>query len=112
MRQRLTADGGGKVPAAIDILEGEAVLVFLTERLTAWWAAYEWSFSEVNGARGLVQKQGGETIATVSFAFDRSDRVTDIFIVRNPDKLAGLGDIYQFTDQPVDRVARHSSARS
>jgi hypothetical protein len=41
---------------------------------------------------GLVLKQEGEIVATVSFAFDRSDRVTDIFIVRNPDKLAGLGD--------------------
>ena len=53
----------------------------------------EWSFAELNGAQGLVLKQGGEVVATVSFAFDRSDRVTDIFIVRNPDKLAGLNDI-------------------
>lgn len=37
--------------------------------------------------------QEGKIVATVSFAFDRSDRVTDIFIVRNPDKLAGLGDM-------------------
>jgi RNA polymerase sigma factor (sigma-70 family) len=90
---RLTADGGGKVAAVTDVLEGEAVLAFLTDRLNEWWAAYEWSFAELNGARGLVLKQGGEVVATVSFAFDRSDRVTNIFIVRNPDKLAGLGDI-------------------
>jgi RNA polymerase sigma-70 factor (ECF subfamily) len=90
---RLTADGGGKVAAAAEILEGEDVLAFLTARLNEWWAAYEWSFAELNGARGLVLKQGGKIVATVSFAFDRSDRVTDIFIVRNPDKLAGLGDI-------------------
>jgi RNA polymerase sigma factor (sigma-70 family) len=89
---RLTADGGGKVPAATDVLEGEAVLAFLLERLAVWWADYEWSFTELNGARGLVLRQGGETVATVSFAFDKSDRVTDIFIVRNPDKLSGLGE--------------------
>jgi RNA polymerase sigma-70 factor (ECF subfamily) len=89
---RLTADGGGKVAAAAGVMEGESVLAFLTDRLTEWWAAYEWSFVELNGARGLVLKQEGEVVATVSFAFDRSDRVTDIFIVRNPDKLAGLGD--------------------
>jgi hypothetical protein len=77
----------------MDVLEGEAVLAFLTQRLSEWWAAYEWDFAELNGARGLVLKQGGEIVATVSFAFDRSDRVTDIFIVRNPDKLAGLGNI-------------------
>lgn len=90
---RLTADGGGKVAAAAGVREGEAVLAFLTERLTGWWADYEWSIAELNGARGLVLKQEGEVVATVSFAFDRSDRVADIFIVRNPDKLAGLGDI-------------------
>jgi RNA polymerase sigma-70 factor (ECF subfamily) len=91
---RLTADGGGKVAAAAGVLQGEGVLAFLTERLSEWWAAYEWRFAELNGARGLVLKQGGEIVATVSFAFDRKDRVTDIFIVRNPEKLAGLGSIH------------------
>jgi RNA polymerase sigma-70 factor, ECF subfamily len=90
---RLTADGGGKVAAVTGVLEGEGVLAFLTDRLNEWWAAYEWSFAELNGARGLVLKQEGEVVATVSFAFDHSDRVTDIFIVRNPDKLAGLSDM-------------------
>jgi RNA polymerase sigma factor (sigma-70 family) len=89
---RLTADGGGKVAAAAGVMEGEPVLAFLTERLSEWWAAYEWSFTELNGAPGLILKQEGKIVATVSFAFDRSDRVTDIFIVRNPDKLAGLGE--------------------
>jgi RNA polymerase sigma-70 factor (ECF subfamily) len=89
---RLTADGGGKVAAVADVLEGEAVLAFLTERLSEWWADYEWSSAELNGLRGLVLKQGGKVVATASFAFDLSDRVTDIFIVRNPEKLAGLGE--------------------
>ena len=89
---RLTADGGGKVAAARVPIEGDAVLAFVTERLSQWWTAYEWDFTELNGAHGLVLRQAGEIVATVSFAFDRSDRVTDIFIVRNPDKLAHLGD--------------------
>lgn len=89
---RLTNDSGGKVPAVTEVLEGETVLAFLTERVSGWWSAYEWSLAELNGARGLVLKQQGEVVATVSFAFDRSDRVTDIFIMRNPDKLAGLDD--------------------
>ena len=89
---RLTADGGGKVATTADVLEGQAVLAFLTERLSQWWAAYEWSFADLNGARGLVLKQAGDVVATVSFGFDRSGRVTDIFIMRNPDKLARLGD--------------------
>lgn len=90
---RLIADGGGKVAAASDVLEGEAVLAFLTERLSAWWVAYAWSKAELNGAPGLVLRQSGEVVATVSFAFDRSDHVTAIYIMRNPDKLAGLSDL-------------------
>jgi RNA polymerase sigma factor (sigma-70 family) len=89
---RLTSDGGGKVAALTEILEGEAVLAFLTERLGEWWPRYEWSFTDLNGLRGLVFREGGAVVAAVTFAFDRSDRITDIFIMRNPDKLAGLGD--------------------
>lgn len=88
---RLTSDGGGKVPALIDVLIGHSVLTFLTERLHEWWADYQWEWFELNGALGFVLKQDGTVVATVSFAFDGSDRVTDIFIVRNPEKLAGLG---------------------
>lgn len=87
---RLTADGGGKVATLRETLEGEAVMSFLTGKLTAWWADYEWSPCEVNGLRGFVLAKGGETVATVSFGFDADERVTDIFIVRNPEKLAAL----------------------
>jgi RNA polymerase sigma-70 factor (ECF subfamily) len=90
---RLTADGGGKVATVTEVLEGGTVLAFLTERLNEWWAAYEWSFTDLNGVRGLVLRQGGKVVAAVSFAYDGLDRVTDIFIVRNPDKLTGLGEL-------------------
>lgn len=90
---RLTADGGGKVQTLTEVINGEAVLAFLAERLSERWPAYDWTLAELNGARGVVVKDGDEVVAAVSFAFDRSDRVTDIFIVSNPDKLAGLGDI-------------------
>jgi RNA polymerase sigma-70 factor (ECF subfamily) len=90
---RLTADGGGKVATVTEVLEGGAVLAFLTDRLNEWWADYEWSFDDLNGARGLILRQGEKVVATVSFAYDGLDRVTDIFIVRNPDKLTGLGEL-------------------
>jgi RNA polymerase sigma-70 factor (ECF subfamily) len=90
---RLTADGGGKVATVTEVLEGGAVLAFLTERLNEWWTAYEWSFTDLNGVRGLVLRQGEKVVAAVSFAYDGLDRVTDIFIVRNPDKLTGLGEL-------------------
>lgn len=90
---RLTADGGGKVTTVAEVLQGASVLAFITESLRGWWAAYDWDFKDINGARGLVLRQGDSIVATVSFAFDAEDRVSDIFIVRNPDKLAGLNEI-------------------
>ena len=57
-----------------------------------WWPSYEWGFADLNGLRGLLLREGGTVVAAVTFAFDRSDRATDIFIMRNPDKFAGLGD--------------------
>jgi RNA polymerase sigma-70 factor (ECF subfamily) len=90
---RLTADGGGKVATVTEVLEGEAVLAFLTERLNEWWVGYEWSFTDLNGACGLVLRESEKVVAAVSFAYDSLDRATDIFIVRNPDKLAGLGEL-------------------
>lgn len=89
---RLTADGGGKVVTVTEDLEGDAVLAFLTERLSEWWASYEWTFSDLNGSRGFVLHQGDKIVATVSFAYDAADCITDIFIVRNPDKLDRLGE--------------------
>ncbi|HLU01504.1 MAG TPA: RNA polymerase sigma factor SigJ [Advenella sp.] len=87
---RLTADGGGKAAAVLEILEGEAVLRFLTDYLLRWWPAYKWELAELNGSKGLVLREQDSIVAIVSFAFDHTDRITDIFIVRNPDKLAGF----------------------
>jgi RNA polymerase sigma factor (sigma-70 family) len=87
---RLSADGGGKVAAAAEAIRGDAVLPFLIERLSVWWVSYDWSIADINGAPGFVMRDAGTVIAIVSFAYDRSDTITDIFIVRNPDKLAGL----------------------
>ena len=90
---RLTADGGGKVATVTDVLEGAAGLTFLVERLRGWWANYSWSVATINGARGWVLSEGGNIVATVSFAFNAKERVSDIFIVRNPDKLDGLNNV-------------------
>lgn len=90
---RLTADGGGQVATVVETLEGDAVWAFLMGQLSGWWAGYDWSLANLNGSRGLVLREGGQTVATVSFAYDSSDRITDIFIVRNPEKLRGIGRI-------------------
>ena len=90
---RLTADGGGKATTVTDVLEGSAVMTFLTERFSEWWAAYEWSPADLNGSRGLVLRDGEAIVAAVSFAYDSAGRIAEIFVMRNPDKLAGLGEV-------------------
>jgi len=91
---RLSADGGGKVPAVRKVLHGvEEVVRFLSKRLSEYWAGFEWSTADINGTRGIVLRQQGAVVAIVSFAYDTQGAVTDIYIVRNPDKLADLGTV-------------------
>ncbi|MEL6962683.1 MAG: sigma-70 family RNA polymerase sigma factor [Pseudomonadota bacterium] len=89
---RLSADGGGKVAAIQQVLQGKAdVLAFIGKRLVNYWADYRWATIDVNGGRGFVLEQGGRTVASVSFAYDETGKAKDIFIMRNPDKLSSLG---------------------
>jgi len=90
---RLSADGGGKVPAVLETLQGKIdVLAFVSDRLRSYWAGFEWLEADINGTRGVIVRDRGETHATVSFAYDNAGCVTDIYIVRNPDKLIHLDD--------------------
>lgn len=91
---RLSADGGGKVPTFDEVLRGKPeVIAFLAENLHEYWTGHRWVIVDINGARGIILKHDGATEATVSFAYDEAGRATDIFIVRNPDKLANLGTV-------------------
>ena len=91
---RLSADGGGKVPTILEVLHGKAdVIAFLSEHLHKYWAGHQWRKIDINGTRGIVVKSDGATEAAVSFAYDEAGNATDIYIVRNPDKLAGLGTV-------------------
>ena len=87
----LAADGGGKVPALQRVLRGRAeVLEFVGKALVRFWVGAEWTRANINGSRGFVLRRDGATMAAVSFAYDEVGRLTDVFIVRNPDKLEAL----------------------
>ena len=89
---RLSADGGGKVPTVLDVLRGKAeVIAFLAGSLHEYWADHQWVIVDLNRARGIVLTHDGATVAAVSFAYDEAGKATNIYIVRNPDKLAHLG---------------------
>jgi RNA polymerase sigma factor (sigma-70 family) len=87
----LAADGGGKVAAILHVLHGKAdVLDFIKHKLRPWWGDYRWIPADLNGGRGVVLQKDGETIAAISFAYDEAGAATNIYIMRNPDKLARL----------------------
>ncbi len=89
----LAADGGGKVPAALEVLRGKArVLGFVMQVLHRNWNGFDWTVTDINGARGVMVRKDGVTIASVSFAYDESGSATGIYIMRNPDKLAALSE--------------------
>ena len=91
---RLTADGGGKVPAVLEVLNGaEEVTAFLAEKLREYWTGRAWDVVDLNGVRGIVLRFDGRVESAVSFAYDPHGQLTDIYIVRNPEKLENLGKI-------------------
>lgn len=87
---RLTADGGGKATAALGVLEGQYRVMGFVRHAHRWWAGYEWTFADINGGRGAILTQAGQPALTLSFAFNDAGHATDIFIMRNPDKLGHL----------------------
>ena len=88
---RLCVDGGGKVPALLDILRGKAdITAWLSERTHRYWAGHRWMQVDINGARGFFLEQEGAVVATASFSYDETGLANGIYIMRNPDKLAKL----------------------
>ena len=88
---RLSADGGGKVTAARRVMHGpEEVLRFIQAGLHEWWAGSKLEEATINGRLGLIQHEGDVVAAAVTFAWDEDGRLTDVFIMRNPDKLARI----------------------
>lgn len=87
----LRADGGGKATAVAEALHGrDAVLGFIEAVLHPACRDDRWLFVDLNGSRGVILERDGRIEAAISFGYDGDDRLRDIFIMRNPDKLARL----------------------
>lgn len=85
---RLWSDGGGQVRAALRVLEGpQEVAYVLLSVLSRSPSDMEIRECLVNGLPAYFVEQQGEPFMTVSFEV-ADDRITAIYIVRNPDKLA------------------------
>jgi RNA polymerase sigma factor (sigma-70 family) len=88
---QLCVDSGGKVPSLLEVLRGKAkVLAFISESLRQFWGGYQRTSVELNGGLGILVREGDHVTASVSFGYDDNGVATDVFIMRNPEKLARL----------------------
>jgi RNA polymerase sigma factor (sigma-70 family) len=86
----MSVDSGGKVPAIARTLHGKPDILEFLENAQRWWYSYRWVEMDLNGGRGVVLIGDGEPITAMSFAYDEEGRATNIYVMRNPDKLAQL----------------------
>lgn len=90
----IVTDGGGKVSAALNVIAGaDKVARFLIGVATKEGQPDSIGAqpATINGAAGLIVTIAGRIDQTVSLALDRDGAIAAIYIVRNPDKLAGIG---------------------
>jgi RNA polymerase sigma-70 factor, ECF subfamily len=88
---RLVTDGGGKVAAALNVIEGaDRVAAFLAGVVRKGWTDdISVRPQTINGLPGLLLIGPNGFVQTTAFEFD-DDVVTAIYVVRNPDKLKHL----------------------
>ena len=88
---RLVADGGGKVPAALNVIEGAGrVAAFLAGTVRKGWTdEMTVRFDTVNGLPGLIVNGPHGLVQTNAFEIE-GNLVKAIYVVRNPDKLRHL----------------------
>jgi RNA polymerase sigma-70 factor (ECF subfamily) len=88
---RLSGDGGGKANTVRhDLLGKEDVLRFVERGMARFWRGQAWEETMLNGVMGMVIREHGRAIASMTFAYDADGRLTGIYLMRNPDKLARL----------------------
>ena len=88
---KLVTDGGGKVTAALNVLEGaNRVAAFLVGAVRKGWTEdMTIRFDVINGLPGLMMSDSHGLVQTTAFEID-DDVVKAIYVVRNPDKLRHL----------------------
>ena len=92
---RVVTDGGGKVRAALNVIEGaDRVAQFLVDatrkRPGAWWRDdFRLRFATINGLPGVIVDAPEGPVQTTAFEID-GDRIRTLYVVRNPDKLRHL----------------------
>jgi RNA polymerase sigma-70 factor (ECF subfamily) len=88
---RVVTDGGGKVQAALNVLEGadHAARFLVGATRKGWRDDYTLRFATVNGLPGIIIESPDGPVQTNAFEID-GDVIHALYIVRNPDKLRHL----------------------
>ena len=88
---RAVTDGGGKVTAALNVIEGaDRVAAFLVGVVRKGWTDdLTFRLDTINGLPGLIVSRAGALVQTTAFEVE-GDVVKAIYVVRNPDKLRHL----------------------
>lgn len=89
----LYSDGGGKVSASPHPVEGFAKVarfVIGVSKLST--SGGDFRFAVLNGHLGLLRYWEGQLVQTTIFEMD-GDRIQNLYIMRNPDKLKHLADV-------------------
>ncbi|MET1416386.1 RNA polymerase sigma factor SigJ [Roseibium sp. HPY-6] len=87
----LRTDGGGKATAITRTLQGsEAVSKYIAKILGRLWDKGQTFEIEINGQRGLVEYEGTTIVTAMTLGFTETGRVGQVFMIRNPEKLARL----------------------
>lgn len=83
------SDGGGKVWAALKVLYGPERIGRLYYAIARTWPRIEYRLIHINGELSAVNLFQGHVHSVLSFRVD-GDRISGIYVIRNPDKLAGI----------------------
>lgn len=87
----LTADSGGKAVSILGPVKGaERILTFVTRALPKFWSGYSITVAEINAQLALIVRDGPAAHAVVTFRVNHDQWVSEIMIMRNPDKLRGF----------------------
>jgi RNA polymerase sigma-70 factor, ECF subfamily len=92
---RVVTDGGGKVRAAVNVIDGaDRVAQFLVaatrKRPGAWWREdFTVRFATINGLPGLIVDAPEGPVQTAAFEIENAV-IRALYVVRNPDKLRHL----------------------
>jgi RNA polymerase sigma-70 factor, ECF subfamily len=101
---RVVTDGGGKVPAALNVLEGadRAARFLVGATRKGWRDDFTMRFATINGLPGIIVDGPEGAVQTNAFEIENGV-IQALYVVRNPDKLRCLAPA---AGPPGSRIAK------